>query len=135
MFEISVQAEFSAAHAIVIGGKREPVHGHDWRVTATVASGDLDQNGLLCDFHDVERALRSITSPMNNASLNDLPPFRDGLNPTAENVARHIGDRLVATLRLPAGARLASVRVTEAPGCAATYTPPHGATDNRGGPR
>ncbi len=126
MFEISVETQFAAAHAILIGGRREPVHGHNWLVTATVAGAELDTNGLVCDFHDIERALRDITGPMNNASLNDLAPFSRGLNPTAENVARHIGDSLSAALKLPRGVRLASVRVTEAPGCAAAYIPESG---------
>ncbi len=134
MFQISVQAEFCAAHAIVINRRREPVHGHNWRVTATLEGKDLDDNGLLCDFHLVERGLREITTAMNNASLNDLSPFsRDRgphprsnagggpTNPTAENVARHIGESLIASLKLPRGVRLISVSLTEAPGCVATY--------------
>ncbi len=120
MFEISVETEFSAAHALLIDGRREPLHGHNWHVTATVAGPDLDRDGLLCDFHAVERALREITARFQNANLNDLPPFAAGLNPSAENVARHIAERLAA---LPVGARLESVRVTEARGCAATYRP------------
>src|SRR5690606_16287926 len=57
MFEISVQRTFSAAHAIVVRGRREPLHGHDWRVTIVVAGNDLDADGLLCDFHALEAAL------------------------------------------------------------------------------
>jgi 6-pyruvoyltetrahydropterin/6-carboxytetrahydropterin synthase len=121
VFQISVQAEFCAAHAIVINRRREPVHGHNWRVTATLEGKDLDDNGLLCDFHLVERGLREITTAMNNASLNDLPPFSRDTNPTAENVARHIGESLIASLKLPSGVRLVSISLTEAPGCVATY--------------
>lgn len=126
MFEITVQTEFAAAHALSIGGKREPVHGHNWHVTVTIAGPRLDGDGLLCDFHAVERALREITGPMNNRDLNQLAPFSGpkGTNPSAENVARHIAERLAAALELPAGARVARVRVTEAPGCAAAYFPP-----------
>jgi 6-pyruvoyltetrahydropterin/6-carboxytetrahydropterin synthase len=121
--ELTVKARFSAAHALVIQGTREPLHGHDWRVTATIAGDSLDADGLLCDFHAIKAALRTITRRLNTANLNEIEPF-DQLNPSAEHVAQHIAERLAAALTsvLPEGARVASVRVTEAPGCAATYS-------------
>src|SRR5690606_34763268 len=30
MYELKVQREFCAAHALMIKGQREPVHGHNW---------------------------------------------------------------------------------------------------------
>jgi len=126
MFEVSVQTEFAAAHAILLGGVREPVHGHNWHITATIAGPALDAEGLLCDFHLVESALLAITGRFKNQNLNDHPPFTQTLNPSAENLAFHIADELSGALagRLPSGVSVASVRVTEAPGCAATYRPP-----------
>lgn len=126
MYEISVQAEFAAAHALVIRGEREPLHGHNWHVTVTVAGPEVDADGLLCDFHAVERALATITAPMHNRTLEDIHPFNKGnFNASAENVARYIADELADRLKteLAAGAAIAAVRVTEAPGCAATYRP------------
>lgn len=122
MYEIEVQAVFSAAHAIMIAGAREPLHGHNWRVKATVAGERLDGDGLLCDFHTVEGMLREITGRFNNRNLNETAPF-DGLNPTAELVARHIGDELASGLdgALAPNAWVSSVSVTEAEGCLATY--------------
>jgi 6-pyruvoyltetrahydropterin/6-carboxytetrahydropterin synthase len=120
MFALSIEAAFSAAHAIRIRGEVEPLHGHDWRVTVTVGGEALDADGLLCDFHLVERELRAITERFHNRCLNETPPF-DRMNPTAEQVARHIADSL--TPRLPRGVSVISVRVTEAPGCAACYRP------------
>lgn len=126
MFEVTVESEFAAAHAIVMRGEREPVHGHNWRVTATLAGDSLDDDGLLCDFHALESALREILGPFHNRDLNATYPF-DRVNPTAELVARHIGEALGAAIPAPdaaRGVRVASVRVTEAPGCAAVYRPP-----------
>lgn len=122
MFELTVQATFSAAHAILIGGEREPLHGHDWHVTACVTGDTLDAEGLLIDFHAFEESLAAILRPFRNANLNDTPPF-DQTNPTAENVARYIGTSLAERTRPSAGrtTRIAWVRVTEAPGCAVTY--------------
>lgn len=135
MYALEVNATFSAAHAIVIRGERERLHGHDWNVTATIEGAEVDADGLLVDFHAVERALREIVAPFHNANLNETPPF-DRVNPTAEWVARHIAESLQSRLESGGGespkipgtgrARVASVRVTEAVGCAATYRPPLG---------
>jgi len=120
MYELTVSREFCAAHAIRIGDHLEPVHGHNWRVILTVAGATLDTNGVVCDFHLLERALDAVIRPFHNADLNAMPPFHS-LNPTAENVARFIADAV--TKALPRGVRLRSVAVTEAPGCVATYRP------------
>jgi 6-pyruvoyltetrahydropterin/6-carboxytetrahydropterin synthase len=122
MFELTVQTVFSAAHAIVIAGAREPLHGHDWHVTACVSGDALDAEGLLVDFHALEETLGAIVRPFRNANLNETAPF-DRVNPTAENVARHIGTTLAERVRSIAarGVRVTWVRVTEAPGCAVTY--------------
>ena len=124
MFDLTIETTISAAHAIVIGGQREPVHGHDWHITATISGRTLDAEGLLCDFHAVESALREVTAPFHNRNFNETSPF-DRLNPTAENIARHFADQLGGRLRaiLPPGAALTALRITEAPGCAATYRP------------
>ncbi|MEO0715549.1 MAG: 6-carboxytetrahydropterin synthase [Planctomycetota bacterium] len=122
MYELTVEARFSAAHAIMISGTREPVHGHDWLVTATIAGDELDADGLLCDFHTVEDTLKNIVRPFRSMNLNEVAPF-DTVNPTAELVAKHIFDELHDRLdaALAPHATVRSVRVTEAPGCAATY--------------
>lgn len=123
MFEISVETQFAAAHALSIAGIQEPVHGHNWHVTVTVAGQTLDGDGLLCDFHTVESSLKELVSRFHNQNLNAVAPFCDGLNPSAENVARVIAEELGAGLDLSPHAGITSVRVTEAPGCAATYRP------------
>lgn len=122
MFELSVEAEFCAAHAIVIGGVREANHGHNWRVTAVVSGEQLDAEGLLCDFHEVERVVKSILSDMHNADLNTHRAFQ-GRNTSAEHVAKYIFDELDRNLapKIAPRASVTSVRVTESVGCAATY--------------
>jgi 6-pyruvoyltetrahydropterin/6-carboxytetrahydropterin synthase len=118
MYELSVEREFCAAHTIIIDGHREPTHGHNWHVTVTVTGDDLDRHGLLCDFHLLERELDRVIAPFHNADLNATPPF-DRINPTAEHVARHIGDALTPVL--PRAIAQLQTSVTEAPGCRATY--------------
>lgn len=120
MYELTVEHVFSAAHAIRIGGVVETLHGHDWRVTATIRGSTLDADGLLCDFHTVHGVLAELCAPFHNSTLNAVPPF-DRTNPTAELVARHLADGLAERLdpALRPHALVHSVRVTEAVGCAA----------------
>lgn len=118
MYELTVERTFCAAHAIIIRGEREPVHGHNWHVTVRVVGEELDHEGLLCDFHELETVVDAVIGPLNDRNLNDTPPF-ENVNPTAEHVARHIA--LALAPNVPSGASLQSVAVTEAPGCTATY--------------
>ena len=119
MYELSIECGFDAAHAITIAGQREESHRHRWRVTVVVAGEQLDDDGLLCDFHVLQGALADVVKPFEDGDLNRIAPF-DQLNPTAENVAQHITQRM--STRLPGGIVLKRVSVTEAEGCCATYT-------------
>lgn len=122
MFEVTVDTEFCAAHAIRVAGVREPVHGHNWRVRVCVGCDALDDEGLVCDFHALERAVEEIIEPWQNADLNTSAGLA-GKNPTAEVVAQHIGERVGAwtTSACREGVRVLWARVTEAPGCAAVW--------------
>lgn len=124
MYELSIQTEFAAAHAIRIRGAVEPIHGHNWRVTAVVSGSALDADGLLVDFHALEASLHAIVKPFHNNNLDTTPPF-DRLNSTAEHVARYIAQQLAARPPISTAPhlRVHSVSVTEAPGCAATFRP------------
>lgn len=121
-YTLDIEAEFCAAHALVICGVREPVHGHNWHLTVTVGGDSLDDDGLLCDFHTVEDTLGAIIEPLHNTDLNTAALLA-GANPTAELVAERIGLELSSRLSqggLGPHARVLRVRITEAPGCAAT---------------
>jgi 6-pyruvoyltetrahydropterin/6-carboxytetrahydropterin synthase len=120
VFEITTTREFAAAHQLrLYDGSLEPLHGHNWRVAVTVAAPQLDSIGVVMDFHDLERRLDAVLAPLHNRHLNDVPPFAQRLNPSAENVALHIGQ----ALDLPAGARLLSVQVWETSTNSAIYRP------------
>lgn len=124
VFELTVEAEFCAAHAILLGGRREPSHGHNFHVTAALSARHLDAEGLGVDFHAVESALQAVIEPWKNRDLNQSEAFR-ALNPSAENIAFCIADLLERHLLVQgvidnSRVRVAWVRVTEAPGCAAT---------------
>jgi 6-pyruvoyltetrahydropterin/6-carboxytetrahydropterin synthase len=125
VYELTVQSCFAAAHAIVMGGIREPIHGHNWDVRVVIRAPRLDADGLLCDFHAVEKGLAAIIARFHNRHLNEVEPFTT-INPTAELVARHIALELAAKLGpvlAPQDGRIAKVSVTEAPGCTAAFEP------------
>ena len=111
-FEITTTRRFSAAHQLrLYDGSLEPVHGHNWRVKVTVAAAALDSIGVVMDFHELERLLDAIMDPMHNRHLNELPPFAR-VNPSAENVALHVGSSM-SNRELAPGVRLVSVEVWE----------------------
>jgi 6-pyruvoyltetrahydropterin/6-carboxytetrahydropterin synthase len=119
MYEVSVQAQFSAAHRLRLSdGSFEPPHGHDWHVTVTFAGEELDAIGVLVDFVAAEARLRCVVAQLHHTDLNACPAMR-GLNPSAEHVARVIFELMSQDAELDR--TLQRVRVTEAPGCAATY--------------
>ena len=125
-FEISTTHSFSAAHQLrLYDGSVEPLHGHNWSVRVTVGADRLDAIGVVMDFHELARLVDDIISPMHNGHLNDLPAFAaDGLNPSAEQVAVHVGRSLSPAL--PEQVRLLSVEVWETPDCRAVYQPRRG---------
>lgn len=118
MYEVTISGWFAAAHQLrLLDGRMEPLHGHNWRVAATFAGAQLDEMGVLIDFTRVKPLLDAILAEAHDRNLNDLAAFRD-LNPSAENVAAWIAQRLGAS---EFGRLLAGVEVEEAPGCVARY--------------
>ena len=123
MYEITVSKVFAASHAIRLpDGSLEPIHGHNWPVDVTVAARELDSIETVMDFHILEKAIDGLLARVNNRHLNEVDPFIGcKVNPTAERVAWWIGTEVAKTL--PKSVALVSVRVGEAPGCAAVYRP------------
>ena len=119
-FEITATREFAAAHQLRLSdGALEPLHGHNWKIRVAVGADALDSIGVVMDFHELERLLDALISPLHNTHLNDVEPFKSSLNPSTENVALHIGQRL----KLPQKVRLLSVEVWETAANSAVYRP------------
>ena len=122
MFTIVVEAGFHAVHSVRFAdGTVEDPHGHDWEVRAHFACVELDDTGMVVDFSRAQAALRSVVEPLDECDLNSSAAL-EGLNPTAEVVARFVLEGLLAT----GLGSVSRVEVTEAPGCVACYeAPPH----------
>lgn len=122
MFQVCVQAHFDAAHFIRnYDGKCANLHGHRWNVVVCIEGRQLDQLGMLMDFSQVKQAIRKSIELMDHSLLNDLPSFgSEGMNPTAENLARVIFMELKKDLVL-IEKRIAWVKVYESPDTWAIY--------------
>ncbi|HWG58079.1 MAG TPA: 6-carboxytetrahydropterin synthase QueD [Candidatus Acidoferrales bacterium] len=124
MYEVSVEENFAAAHNLRnYQGKCENLHGHNYKVRVTMCGNELDASGLLYDFVHLKQAVQSVIRSLDHRYLNDVAPF-DQINPSAENIARHIHDEAARLLpRSANGAMIASITVWETETSAATYRP------------
>lgn len=124
MFEVSVDEQFAAAHNLRnYKGKCENLHGHNYKVRITLAGPQLDEVGLLYDFVHLKQVIQGVIRALDHKYLNELKPF-DVLNPSAENIAKHIYDETSKQMhQTPNGARISSITVWESDVTAATYRP------------
>jgi 6-pyruvoyltetrahydropterin/6-carboxytetrahydropterin synthase len=99
-------------------GSREPLHQHNWQLTAEVSGDKLNGMGLVMDFRRLKAMLDDIVAEFDNASLDSVDYFRQN-SPSAENVARYVYEKLGP--KLPAGLSLGSVSVAEEQGCRARF--------------
>lgn len=98
MWEISSETEIAAAHQLRFApGEGEKLHGHNWRIKATVRAASLAKEGWVVDFYELGKILRALVEPWEHRFLNEISPY-DDLNPTAENIARVVADELAQRL-------------------------------------
>lgn len=119
MYELSVKSHFDAAHHLPgYPGECAGLHGHTWDVEVVVEGEELDEVGIVYDFKRLKEDLATVLGPLDHVCVNDVPPF-DSLNPTAENLARHIFEAL--TRDIPTTVRVKEVSVWESPIARITY--------------
>ena len=117
MYTVMVEGIFSAVHRLrLLDGTWEPPHGHDWHVRVYFSRAVLDEADMVIDFAQAQSSLQSVVAQLHHTDLNRYEAF-SGRNPTAEVVAKHVFDRMVAK-GLSTTHR---VEVTEAPGCVAAF--------------
>ncbi len=154
MYGLQAEAHFDSAHFLAdYYGKCENLHGHRWRIVATIeaqelqganAGGHLRDDGtcgadgterdMVADFGAFKRIVGEVAdeldhtflveegtlSPATMAALESegfsltILPFRT----TAENLARHVFERLVGR-----GLPVSQVEVDETPNNRAFYAP------------
>jgi 6-pyruvoyltetrahydropterin/6-carboxytetrahydropterin synthase len=112
--EIFREFTFEAAHRlpeVPEGHKCARLHGHSYRVTVHV-EGPVDAHaGWVMDFGDIKAAFKPLEERLDHHYLNEV----EGLeNPTSENLAAWIWDRLLPELP---GLSAIAVRETCTSGC------------------
>ena len=122
MYEVTIIKSFSAAHILAeIGGKCEELHGHNFKVEATVAASDLNSTGLLIDFRIFKKWLDEILDDIDHKHLNIIPLFA-GINPSAENIAKYICEKMELKAKA-ARVNVVRVKIWESENAAVTYIP------------
>ncbi len=121
LWRLAVKGEFAAAHALRhYQGKCEAPHGHNFQVEAVVQGRVLTPDTeLLLDFSVLKARLKEVLDTLDHHDLNEVPPF-DRINPSSENLARHIY-RSLAPLLAGYPVALHSVSVAERSIQSATY--------------
>ncbi len=122
LYALTVRTSFSAAHRLrEYEGTCERLHGHNWQVEVTVEADVLDSRGMAVDFRAIKGALGETLAGFDHRYLNEVPPF-DGLNPSSENLARHIFEEMER--KVPGPVRVARVTVWESDDARAEYSRP-----------
>lgn len=122
MFEVMIERNFSSAHQLRgYKGKCENLHGHNYKIEIYARGRELDNIGLLVDFGELKEAADEVVAYLDHRNINELPPFDEVLNPSAENLARYILERVASRVG-DDRVRVYKVRCFETPTSVATYT-------------
>ncbi len=120
MYEVTATLVISASHHLRgYQGKCENVHGHNYKIEATVAAEELDGTGLAVDFKVLKQHLREVAGKFDHTDLNRHEEFQR-VNPSSENLARVVFSGLKESMRgLPV--KVVRVSVWESEGSYVTY--------------
>lgn len=93
-FEITKAAMFDAAHFFAEGPQHRPyanIHGHSFRVEATVRGQTQEPVGWVADLADLEAALKQVAGELDHGLLNERPGLE---RPTLEHLCLYFAERL-----------------------------------------
>jgi len=120
VFEICVEAQFSAAHSLAgYQGNCAHVHGHNWIVEVFVKCLELNSIGISIDFRDIRNAIKDVINELDHSCLNEHLEFKD-TNPSSENIARFLYRELGEKIN-SASVKVSKVKVSETRSAGAYY--------------
>ena len=94
IFEITKAASFDAAHFLESGPAENPyrrMHGHSFRVEATVRGPAESAAGWVLDLGDLDAALGEAAGALDHSLLNEQPGLE---TPTLERLCLYFAGRL-----------------------------------------
>jgi 6-pyruvoyltetrahydropterin/6-carboxytetrahydropterin synthase len=116
-----IERNFSSAHQLRgYKGKCENLHGHNYKIEIYARGQELDNIGLLVDFGELKTAADEVVQYLDHRNINELEPFDEEVNPSAENLARYILERVSARVG-DERVQVYKVRCFETPNSVATY--------------
>lgn len=121
MYELTIIVDFEAAHRLPnYPGKCQRLHGHNWKVEASVIGNKLNSLGMLIDFSDLKKELNNVISTLDHYYLNEIEAFKI-VSPTAENIAKYIFDTFSQRPIFSDDITLSFIKVWESSRSAVTY--------------
>ena len=107
MYYVEKKITISAAHNLMLRyeSKCEALHGHNWEIIVYCKAKELNQDGMVTDFTIIKRIVKDA---LDHKYINEVLT----VNPSAENMARWICDRIDNCYK---------VSVQESPGNIAIY--------------
>lgn len=120
-YTLKIITDFAAAHLLRdYPGVCNQLHGHNWKVEVEVTTTQLDSVGMGVDFKVLKEATKAELALLDHRHLNELKPF-DTINPTAENIAAYLYQRIGKRLNVDA-ARVTAVTLWETERACVRYT-------------
>jgi 6-pyruvoyltetrahydropterin/6-carboxytetrahydropterin synthase len=117
IFEITKAAGFDAAHNLPGGGPAGSpytrLHGHSFRVEATVRGEAVAPVGWVADLGELDAALKAVAAELDHSLLNEKAGLE---SPTLENICLYFAARLKP--RFPGLCRVVVSRPTVGESCA-----------------
>ena len=121
MYHLTIHTSFAAAHNLInYDGDCENLHGHNWKVEATVTARELDNSGLGIDFKILKKKTKAILGLLDHKYINDIPPF-DVLSPSSENISCFLFEKLTEELNND-NITVTKITVWESDNACASYT-------------
>lgn len=120
IFEITKAAGFDAAHSLPGGPPGSPytrLHGHSFRVEATVRGEAVAPVGWVADLGELDQALKAVAAELDHGLLNEKPGLE---SPTLENICLYFAERLKP--QFPGLSRVVVSRPTIGESCAYLVT-------------
>lgn len=116
VFEISKAATFDAAHYLPAGPAGGPytrMHGHSFRVEATVRGEEQGAIGWVADLAELDGVLAAVAAELDHGLLNEKPGLE---SPTLEHICLYFAERLKP--RFPGLCRVVVSRPSVGESCA-----------------